>query len=73
MSQPNHRIERTRKVTFEKDFAKKGGKVIYKKGETHYIHKDVVTKLGLDKFGKVAEFDMKAEVAKAKKVLGIKN
>lgn len=72
MSVANHRIERTRKVVFEKDFAKKG-KVIYKKGETHYIHKDVVEKLGLAKFGKVSEFDLKGEIAKAKKVLGVKN
>ena len=68
---PNRRIENTRQVVFDKDYSK-GKKVIYKKGETHYIHKDVVKKAGLEKFGKVTEVDFKAEVAKAKKALGVK-
>lgn len=71
---PNRRIETTRKVVFEKDFTKgKSKKVIYKKGETHYIHKDVVEKSKLKDFGKVSEVDFKAEVAKAKKALGVKD
>lgn len=68
----NNRIENSRQVVFDKDYAK-AGKVIYRKGETHYIHKKVVEKAGLAKFGKVTEIDFKAEVVKAKKVLGIVN
>lgn len=68
----NRRIDNTRTVTFKSDYSKKG-KVLYKKGSTHYIHKDTVEKLGLSKVADVKEFDLKGEIAKAKKALKIKD
>lgn len=46
---------KTVKVVFNKNFMS-----YYKKGETHYIHEDVVKARGLDKFGTVSKPDFKA-------------
>lgn len=53
---------KTLKVVFSKDFRK-----IYKKGETHYIHENIVKQRGLDKFGTVSKPDFKALYKKAAK------
>ena len=37
--------ENTRIVTFEADYKLKNGKVVYKKGTTHAIHKSTVEKI----------------------------
>lgn len=68
----NRRIENTRTVTFKSDYVKRG-KVLYKKGSVHYIHKNTVEKLGLSKLANVKEFDLKGEIAKARKALKIKD
>lgn len=67
----NNRLKNTRVVTFKEDY-KVGKKVLYKKGETHYIHVDTVEKKELKKVATVAEFDEEAEIKKARKALGIK-
>jgi hypothetical protein len=58
----------TRKVTFEKDFSKASGRVLYAKDEVAYIHKDVVAKISKSKSfkAKVEELDLEGEVVKAK-------
>lgn len=62
----SNRLDNTRVVKFEEAYPKKG-KAIYEKGSEHAIHYLTVEKL--EKNGakmKVAKFDEKAEVAKAK-------
>ena len=39
------KTENTRIVTFESDYKLKKGKVVYKKGTTHAIHKSTVEKI----------------------------
>jgi len=63
----SNRLDNTRVVVFEEDYAP-NGKVIYAKKETHYIRKELAEKLkakGLKM--KVSNFDEKGEVEKAKK------
>lgn len=53
---------KTKKVVFNKDFGK-----YYKKGETHYIHEDVVKARNLNKYGTVTDPDFKSMYRKASK------
>lgn len=65
----NNRIKNSRKVIFKKDY-KVGRKTYYSKGETYYIHKDLVDKLKKRGADFTAEnVDYESEVAKAKKRL----
>ena len=43
-----------KKVVFKKDYNKH-----YRKGETHYIHKDIVAKKGLSAYATVSDVDFK--------------
>ena len=62
------KIENTRKVTFLADYkASKDGKVLYKKDDVAYIHKDVV-EIIKDNGGKV-----KVEEVNEKKLIAAKN
>ena len=63
----SNRLDNTRAVVFEEDYAP-AGKVIYPKKETHYIRKETVEKLKAKGVKmKVSNFDEKGEVEKAKK------
>lgn len=65
----SNKLKNTRVVTLKEDYSSKVSETpIYKKGETHYIHKDLVKTL-LEKGMKaeVKEFPIDAEVARAQK------
>lgn len=61
------KLENTRIVTFKEDYTPNGTPV-YRSGETHAIHKQIVELLGIGKKIKadVVEFDEKKETAAAK-------
>lgn len=68
----NNKEKNARVVKFKEDYFSKPGKekgeVIYRKGETHAIHKNLVAKL--EKAGakmEVKEVDVDAQVARLKK------
>lgn len=66
----SNRLDNTRVVVFTEDYNPTGNKVLYAKDVKHYIHKDTVAKLEAKKVKlKVSDFNEKAEVEKAKKVL----
>lgn len=53
---------KTKKVVFNKDYK------AYRKGETHYIHEEVVKQKKLKNYGIVSDVDFKAEYRKAAKI-----
>lgn len=60
------KLDNVKVVTFKEDYNPSKKMPIYKKGETHYIHKDVLA-LFADKIkADVKDFDEKKETAKAK-------
>lgn len=63
----SRKLDNTRVVVFEEDYNPSGKKVLYKKGEKHFIHKDVAEKVAKKVKVKVSKFDEKTETEKAAK------
>ena len=60
------KLDNVRIVTFKEDYNPSGKMVLYRKGETHAIHKDVLALFADKVKADVKEFDEKKEKLKAK-------
>jgi len=60
------KLDNVKIVTFKEDYNPSGKMVIYKKGETHAIHKDVFALFGDKVQATAKDFDEKKEKAAAK-------